>query len=120
MFPSGRPSSAAAGDQLAHPQNSLIVTDSVLTLPIMADYMPPTFSVECVEYRGGSTRLDIKEVWYTVERVLQVAHEQIDGVQPRNFSPGDGMSHCFQNVRKLLTELKLSIWTQNFRFVMDK
>ena len=47
------------------------------------DYMPPTFSVECVGY-GGQAKLDIKELWYTVDIILKVTHAHIDGVQQRN------------------------------------
>ena len=48
----------------------------------MADYMPPTFGVECMGY-GGKTKLDIKEMWHTVDRILKVTHAHIDGVQQR-------------------------------------
>ena len=49
----------------------------------MAEYMQPTFRIEGLGH-GAAGKLDIKEVWHTVDRVLQVTHAHIDGVQQRN------------------------------------
>ena len=84
----------------------------------MAEYMQPTYSIECVNYRGGSTKLDIKDIWYTVARVLNVDHREIDGVQQRNVKRWD--ITLFPECQETLDRIKYDFMDSEIRICNDK
>ena len=84
----------------------------------MAGQGSPTFGIEVVNLGNNQVKLDIKDVWYVVERILKVTHAQIDGVQPRTAKRWDVT--LFPRYENICNGIKADYMDQNIPLYLGK